>query len=64
MNKNGNGIPKRGHMIGRKGFAKISAVEGIRFTAAMEADFRAFEKKGLPASERRKILAAKYGKTR
>ncbi len=51
-------------MIGRKGFAKISAVEGIRFTAAMEADFRAFEKKGLPASERRKILAAKYGRAR
>ena len=64
MNKNGNGTPKGDHMIGRKGFAKICAVEGIRITAAMEADFRAFEKKGLPASERRKILAAKYGKAR
>ena len=62
MNKNDNGTPKGGYMIGRKRFAKICAVEGIRLTAAMEADFRAFEKKGLPASERRKILAAKYGK--
>lgn len=62
MSKNGNGTPKGGHMIGRKGFAKISAVEGIRLTAAMEADFRAFEKKKLSASERRKILAVKYGK--
>ncbi len=62
MNKSGGRTPKRGHTIGRKGFAKICAVEGIRLTAAMEADFRAFEKKKLPASERRKILAVKYGK--
>lgn len=64
MNKNGNGTSKGGHTVGRKGFAKICAVEGVRLTAAMEADFRAFEKKKLPAGERRKILTAKYGKAR
>ncbi len=63
--KNGDNGPRRqDYMIGRKGFAKICAVEGIRITAAMEADFRAFEKRGLTAGERRKVLASKYGKAR
>ncbi len=64
MNRNGNRNRSRGHTVGRGGFAKISAVEGVRLTAAMEADFRAFEREGLPASKRRKILAAKYGGAR
>ena len=50
--------------IGRNGFAKISAVEGIQITAAMEADFREFDRKGLSASQRRAVLAQKYGKPR
>ena len=28
----------------------------------MDSDFRAFDKAGLPASERRKMIAAKYGR--
>jgi hypothetical protein len=42
----------------------ISAIEGLRITAAMEADFREFDKKGLSASRRRTILARKYTKMR
>ena len=59
--------PKRsakGYTIGRAGFAKISAVEGIRLTPAMAADFREFERKGLSPEERRKAIAGKYGKAR
>lgn len=54
----------KGHTIGRAAFAKISAVEGIRLTPAMAADFREFERKGLSAEERRKAIIGKYGKAR
>ena len=54
----------KGYTIGRLGFAKISAVEGIRTTATMEEDFREFERKGLSADERRKVISRKYGKVR
>lgn len=54
----------KGYVIGRSAFAKISAVEGIRTTATMEADFREFDRKGLSAEERRKAISRKYGKSR
>jgi len=54
----------KGYTIGRQGFAKISAIEGIRITAAMDADFHEFERNGLSAAERRKVIAKKYGKVR
>lgn len=50
------------HTIGRSGFAKISAVEGIRLTSDMEEMFRDFDRQGLSASERRKAIAKRYGK--
>jgi len=53
---------RAGYTIGRKSFAKISSIEGLRISAAMEADFREFDKRGLSAAERRAILARKYGK--
>jgi len=56
--------PAKGYTIGRFGFAKISAVEGVRTTATMEEDFREFERKGLSADERRKAIGRKYGKLR
>lgn len=59
--------PKRtdgSFVLGRSGFAKISAVEGLKITAAMEADFREFDRKGLSAGERRAAIARKYGSTR
>ena len=54
----------KGYVIGRSDFAKISAVEGIRTTGTMEADFREFERQGLSADQRRKVIGRKYGKVR
>jgi hypothetical protein len=54
----------KGYFLGRARFAKISAIEGIRLTAAMEADFREFERKGLSAEDRRRIIGKKYGAAR
>ena len=53
--------PSGGHTIGRNGFSKISAVEGIRTSPRMDADFREFDRKGLSAEERRRELTGKYG---
>lgn len=49
-------------MIGRQAFAKISAVEGLVFTASMTADFVEFERKKLSAPARRKEINRRYGK--
>lgn len=54
----------KAYVIGRSGFAKISAVEGIRLTEATDADFREFERQGLSAEQRRKVISSKYGKAR
>jgi len=56
--------PSKGFTLGRQGFAKISEVEGIKMSRAMDAEFREFDRKGLSPEERRKAIAAKYGKTR
>ncbi len=61
--KTDKGVAK-GYTIGRRGFAKISAVEGIRLTDAMAKDFREFERKGLSPEQRRKAIVSKYGKVR
>jgi hypothetical protein len=53
----------KGFTIGRAGFAKISAVEGISLTPAMAADLRVFEQRGLSPDERRNGIIKKYGKT-
>jgi hypothetical protein len=47
--------------IGLRGFAQISAVEGLHLTEEMWADFREFDAKRLSNAERRKRLARKYG---
>lgn len=54
----------KGYTIGRHGFAKISALEGIHLSDAMDADFREFDRNGLSAEERRKVIRRKYGKAR
>jgi hypothetical protein len=54
----------KGYVIGRAGFAKISAVEGVYTSPRMDADFREFERRGLSAEQRRKVISAKYGKAR
>lgn len=56
--------PAKAYVIGRSGFAKISAVEGIQLTESMISDFREFDRRGLSADERRKAIGRKYGKAR
>lgn len=50
------------HTIGRRGFAKISAVEGIALSRDTEAEFQEFDRQGLSIAERRKALLRKYGR--
>ncbi len=50
------------HTVGRNGFAKISAVEGIVLSRETEAEFREFDRQELSAAERRKALLHKYGR--
>ena len=52
------------YTLGRKRFAKISAVEGIHVTPEMEEEFRDFERRGLSPDERRREIARKYGPKR
>lgn len=54
--------PSKSFTLGRGAFAKISAIEGIYLDAETIADFAEFDRQGLPASERRKAIARKYGK--
>ena len=54
----------KGYTLGRRSFAKISAVEGVHITADMDEDFRELDRQKLPAEERRRILLGKYGKRR
>ena len=56
--------PTKGYTVGRRGFAKISAVEGIQLSSEMEARFREFDRKGLSASERREAIARAFAKVR
>lgn len=55
---------KDGFTLGRAGFAKISAVEGIRLSPDMERRFSEFDRHGLSASERRTAIARELGRKR
>jgi hypothetical protein len=46
----------KGLILGRKRFAKISAVEGIVLTAQMEQRAAEFDKNGLSAEQRRNLI--------
>jgi hypothetical protein len=48
--------------LGRQGFAKISAVEGIHLSTEMKQDFLEFDRKGLSPDDRRRAITKKYGK--
>jgi hypothetical protein len=52
----------KGLIIGRKGFEKISAVEGIRMSREMKSTFSGFDKRGDSAEVRRNTIVRKYGK--
>jgi len=60
--KTKNGRARESFTIGREGFAKISAVEGIRLSDDMEKAFREFDSKGLSAEERRREIVRRYGR--
>lgn len=48
-------------IIGLAGFEKISAIEGLHLTREMKATFRALDRKGATARERRAAIIKKYG---
>ena len=48
--------------LGRKRFAKISAIEGIHLSAEVRQDFLDFDRKGLSPDDRRQAINKKYGK--
>ena len=54
--------PPRSFTLGRGLFEKISAVEGIHLSRVLRADFDEFDRLGLPADERRRVLLMKYGR--
>jgi hypothetical protein len=53
---------KTGFVIGHAGFAKISAVEGIRLKPAMKKRAAEASGKGLSAEETRKAIIRAYRK--
>lgn len=50
------------HTIGRRDFAKISAVEGITLPRETEEVLREFDRQGLSRDERRRALLRKYAR--
>jgi hypothetical protein len=54
----------KGFILGRKGFARISAVEGIHLSSEMETKFQEFDRDELPASQRREAISRAFGKAR
>jgi hypothetical protein len=56
------GTKAGGFVVGRARFAKISAVEGIELTEAMEQRAAEAARKGLTAEEYRRAIARSYRK--
>ena len=54
---------KSGFVIGRAGFAKISAVEGIRLKPAMKKRATEAATQGLSAEEYRRMIVRSYRKS-
>jgi hypothetical protein len=51
-----------GFVVGRAGFSKISAVEGIEFTPVMEKRASEADRKGLTAEEYRRTIVRSHRK--
>jgi hypothetical protein len=47
-------------VLGRRQFARISAVEGIRLSGAMKRAFAEFDRAGLSAEERRESIIGRF----
>ena len=58
----GTGNQPTDFTIGRRGFAKISAVEGLHLSDEMKKDLEAFDRKGFSGEERRRVIINKYGR--
>jgi len=55
------GQPETGSFtLGRDGFARISAVEGIALTPDMQATFAGFDRDGLNAEQRRRAILLRF----
>lgn len=50
----------KGFILGRAGFARISAVEGLALTPEMQATLERFDREGLNADERRRRIIASF----
>lgn len=61
-NRNPPKTIKAGLVLGLSGFAKISAVEGVKLKASSGRMFAKFEKEGLSPQQRRKAIADKHAK--
>jgi hypothetical protein len=48
------------YILGRGQFAKISEVEGVRLSDAAKEAFAEFDRKGLPAEERRRAIIGMF----
>ena len=58
----GTKVKKKDFVIGRAGFGKISAVEGIELTPTMKKRALEAERKGLSAEEYREKIVRSYRK--
>jgi hypothetical protein len=51
----------KGFVLGRANFERISAVEGIRYSADLKKTFRRLDKQGASPAQRRQAMSRKYG---
>lgn len=51
---------KKAVMLGLSQFARISAVEGVRLSAAAQREFREDDRRMVTADQRRQRIIAKY----
>lgn len=56
----GKNVPRAGYVVGRSNFVKISSVEGIRFSGAMENRAATSAARGLSPGESRKTIIDAY----
>jgi hypothetical protein len=53
---------RKGFTLGRSDFGRISAVEGIRYSADMKKTFRRLDRQGASPTQRRQAMSRKYGR--
>ena len=53
-----------GLILGRKGFAQISKVDGIVLSKQAKADFQRYDRENLSSDARRRLIIEKFVKAR